>query len=88
VARVWPHCPQRDPGPFFFDGFIPPCIGGSWWLLYLAAPNYPGTSINRWVRLILKTHTTFEPLSLHLYFTIFSVVRSLAKLVIEDQEHL
>jgi hypothetical protein len=29
VARVWPHRPQHGPDPFFFDGFILPCIGGS-----------------------------------------------------------
>jgi hypothetical protein len=42
----------------------------------------------RRARLTSTTQIAFEPLSLHLYFTIFGVVRSLAKLVIEDQEHL
>ena len=56
--------------------------------LFYHAPNRPLASINRCVVLSCHTHHTRAILPLHLYFfTIFSV-RSLAKLVIGNQEHI
>jgi hypothetical protein len=73
AATPWvqSHYSQHGPGPFFFGGFIQPCIGGSWWLPCLAAPNRRSTSLTRWVRLIFKTHNIWSQTLHYLLYSFY-----------------
>jgi hypothetical protein len=91
AAAPWvrPHRQHHLSGPPRSGGCMAVCGGGSRWLPKISAPKPSYIHYIRRARLTSTTHTTFQPLSLHLYFTIFSsVVRSLARLVIQDQDHL
>jgi hypothetical protein len=88
-ARVRLHPQRHLSGPPRSGSCMPPCLVGFRRFPNLPTPNRPTLTYKHgWCS--PPTHTTQEPLSLHLYsFTIFSsVVKSLARLVIEVQEHL